>query len=399
MTRTDYENRRKTLMDEAQTLLDESKLDDFKAKTAEVEALDSQYEAEAKEQANLNALSNKKVGGVEKMAVDVGGTIVDSVNVAVSDIYDSDEYKRAFMNYVTKGIAIPAKFMNVDANTKTSDVGAVIPTTTIQKIYEAMERLGMVLPLVTKTSYAGGVTVPTSSVKPVATWVAEGAGSDKQKKAVGSITFAYHKLRCAVSMSYEVANMAYPFFEAQFTQNVADAMVKAKETAIIKGSGSGQPKGILKETAAANVDITEGNHITYATLVAAEGAEEDDAAVWCMTKKTFYSEIVGMVDDNKQPIARVNMGTDGKPEYAILGRRVVIVNPNYMDTFATSVTADSIVAFMYNFSDYIFNSGVGMTVKQYEDNDTDDTIIKAIEVCDGKSVRNTSLVTVTVKNS
>ena len=70
-----------------------------------------------------------------------------------------------------------------------------------------------------------------------------------------------------------------------------------------------------------------------------------------------------------------------------------------MDTFATSVTADSIVAFMYNFSDYIFNSGVGMTVKQYEDNDTDDTIIKAIEVCDGKSVRNTSLVTVTVKNS
>lgn len=399
MTRTDYENRRKALMDEAQTLLDESRLDDFKVKTAEVEALDAQYEAEAKEQANLNALSNKKVGGVEKMAVDVGGTIVDSVNVAVSDIYDSDEYKRAFMNYVTKGIAIPAKFMNVDANTKTSDVGAVIPTTTIQKIYEAMERLGMVLPLVTKTSYAGGVTVPTSSVKPVATWVAEGAGSDKQKKTVGSITFAYHKLRCAVSMSYEVSNMAYPFFEAQFTQNVADAMVKAKETAIIKGSGSGQPKGILKETAAANVDITEGNHITYTTLVAAEGAEEDDAAVWCMTKKTFYSEIVGMVDDNKQPIARVNMGTDGKPEYAILGRRVVIVNPNYMDTFATSVTADSIVAFMYNFSDYIFNSGVGMTVKQYEDNDTDDTIIKAIEVCDGKSVRNTSLVTVTVKNS
>ncbi len=399
MTRTDYENRRKTLMDEAQALLDESKLDEFKAKTAEVEALDAQYEAEAKEQANLNALSNKKVGGVEKMAVDVGGTIVDSVNVAVSDIYDSDEYKRAFMNYVTKGIAIPAKFMNVDANTKTSDVGAVIPTTTIQKIYEAMERLGMVLPLVTKTSYAGGVTVPTSSVKPVATWVAEGAGSDKQKKTVGSITFAYHKLRCAVSMSYEVANMAYPFFEAQFTQNVADAMVKAKETAIIKGSGSGQPKGILKETAAANVDITEGNHITYATLVAAEGAEEDDAAVWCMTKKTFYGEIVGMVDDYKQPIARVNMGTDGKPEYAILGRRVVIVNPNYMDTFATSVTADSVVAFMYNFSDYIFNSGVGMTVKQYEDNNTDDTIIKAIEVCDGKSVRNTSLVTVTVKNS
>ena len=62
----------------------------------------------------------------------------------------------------------------------------------------------------THTSYKGGVTVPTSSAKPTASWVAEGAGSDKQKKALGSITFAYHKLRCAISMSLEVSIVTYP---------------------------------------------------------------------------------------------------------------------------------------------------------------------------------------------
>ena len=37
----------------------------------------------------------------------------------------------------------------------------------------------MILPEVTKTSYAAGITVPTSTTKPVATWVNEGASSDK----------------------------------------------------------------------------------------------------------------------------------------------------------------------------------------------------------------------------
>ena len=255
----------------------------------------------------------------------------------------------------------------------------------------------MILPLVTQTGYKGGLSVPTSNVKPTATWVAEGAGSDRQKVSTGSVTFAYHKLRCAVSMSYETANMSYPMFEAMFVKNVSEAMVKAKEIAIVKGTGSGQPKGVLKETPAANIEIEEGSKITYADLCEAEGEEIDDSAVWCMTKKTYTGQILGMVDADGQPVARTNTGINGKPEYSILGRRVVLVNPDYMDTYAASVEADSIIAFMYNFSDYIFNSGVSMTVKRYYDEDVDDEITKAIEVCDGKSVRNDSLVTVTVK--
>ena len=50
------------------------------------------------------------------------------------------------MNYVLTGKKIPAELTNVDANTKTTDVGSVIPTTTIQKIYEKMEAIGMILP-------------------------------------------------------------------------------------------------------------------------------------------------------------------------------------------------------------------------------------------------------------
>ena len=72
------------------------------------------------------------------------------------NMYDTEEYRKAFMNYVTRGIAIPEKFTNTNANTKTTDVGAVISPTVINQIIEKMETIGMIVPLVTKTAYPAG---------------------------------------------------------------------------------------------------------------------------------------------------------------------------------------------------------------------------------------------------
>lgn len=407
MNNEKYLNDRKALMDAAQTALDAGKMDDFKAKTEEVEALDAKYDAACVAQANLNALNDKanKVQDISNQAVMLnGGTVVDTLNKAAdNDIYDSAEYKNAFMRNVLFNAKLPEKFQNADANTKTSDVGSVIPTTTMQKIVEKMESIGMILPLVTKTSYKGGLAVPTSSVKPVASWVAEGAGSDKQKKTTGSIVFSYYKLRCAISMSLETTVVTYPMFEAQFVQNVADAMVKAEEQSIITGTGTGQPSGILKETVVTgqNVDVAKANSITYADLVAMEAAlpqAYDSNAVWCMTKKTFMGQIIGMVDSQKQPVARVNYGIAGKPEYSIFGRRVVLIG-DYMDSYVAAPAADSIVAFIFDFADYVLNTNQAVTVKRYTDETTEDEIVKAIALVDGKVIDKNSLVTLTKKSA
>lgn len=402
MTKEFYNIQRQKLMDDAQKLLDEGKTAEAQAKMKEVEALDAKFEEEAKIQANLNALAGQKVAAPAAAAqsVDLSG---GAKTPDVLDRYDTDEYKKAFMNYVLTGKKIPAELTNVDANTKTSDVGSVIPTTTIQKIYEKMEAIGMILPRVTHTSYAGGVQVPTSSAKPTASWVAEGEGSDKQKTSTGKIVFAYHKLRCAISMSLEVSIMAYPMFEAQFVRNVANAMVKAKEQAIINGTGSSQPKGILAETAPTgqNIDIAAATTaLTYKDLCKAEAAlpQAYDGAVWFMSKKTFETQIVGMVDNNGQPVARVNYGINGKPVNYILGREVILTG-DYLPAFAESVTADTVFAFMFDPAYYLWNENMGMTVKRYTDEDTDDEVTKAIEIADGACADVNSLVTLTKKKA
>jgi len=395
MNREQYLAKRNELLAQAEGLLNEGKMEGFTAIETEIKNLDASFELVAKAQANINALKGSQVGGENLLGNSALG------NTQEEDKLNTTEYRKAFMNNVLRGTAIPAEFTNVDANTKTSDVGTVIPTTVMEKIIEKLESTGMILPLVTRTAYKGGLSIPTSSVKPVATWVAESAGSDKQKKTTSEITFTYHKLRCAISVSLEVDTMALSVFETTFINNVVEAMVKAQEQAIISGSGIGQPKGILEETVAPgqNVEVAAAGKLAYSTLVDAEAAlplAYENGAVYFMTKKTFMG-FIGMVDDQKQPIARVNYGIGGRPERTLMGRQVIL--NDYMSSNAATVEEDTVIAFLFNPKDYVLNTNYQMTIKKYEDNDTDDMVTKAIMLVDGKVVDKNSLVTVTKKKA
>ena len=325
--------------------------------------------------------------------IDGMGTMTTRTNTAKpvkANIYDSEEYRQAFMNYVCRGERLPKEFRS-DEVTATTDIGALVPPVTLNKIIEKLEAYGMILPLVTRTAYKTGVTIPVSNVKPEATWVAEGAGSDKQKKTLsGTITFSHFKLRCAVAVTLETENMAYSAFETTLVNNVVEAMAKALEKAIISGTGVGQPTGILKEDAkGTKIEVSK---IDYKTLVNAEAElpmEYESGAVWCMTKKTFMA-FIGMTDTNGQPIARVNYGFGGKAERSLLGRTVVLTN--YLENFSDTLEAGKTFAFLYNFADYTLNTNFQVGMKTYEDNDTDDIVRKSIIVCDGKPIIYDSLV-------
>ena len=284
-----------------------------------------------------------------------------------TDIHDTPEYRKAFMAHVIRGTVMPVEY-RANEITATTDVGVVIPTTVLNKIIEKMEATGMILPLVTHTAYKGGKRIPTSSVKPVATWVGEGQGSDKQKKTLGEITFIYHKLRCAVAVTFEVDVIAMSVFETTLINNVVEAMVKALEVAIINGSGMGQPKGILTESPLTK-QVIDVQTPAYDDLIEAEAAlpmANEGGAVWCMSKVTFM-KYYGLKDDNGNPIGREVRGvTSGKPERTLLGRTVVCCD--YIASLDASLTAGTPFGFMFNFKDYVINTNYNMGIKRYEDN-------------------------------
>lgn len=310
------------------------------------------------------------------------------------------EYRKAFMQYVTRGTPIPAELRS-DENTLITDVGSTIPTIVVNQIVEKMETVGIILPLVTRTSYASGIAIPTSNVKPVASWVSEGATSDRQKKTTGTITFSRFKLRCEISMSMEVSALAVSAFETAFAKQVSEAMVKAIENAIISTSdGTTSPKGIFAETPATGQALT-ANTLSYELLCdieAAIPAAYEAGAVHVMTKKTFMG-YVGMVDAQGQPIARVNYGVNGRPDRTLLGRPVIVIEGNdTLKSFSTSMTTGDLFHFVFNFSDYVLNTAYDMGVQRKQDWDTEDMLAKAVMSVDGKVVDKNSLVTVKKKS-
>lgn len=91
------------------------------------------------------------------------------------------------------------------------------------------------------------------------------------------------------------------------------------------------------------------------------------------------------------------MGLTGNRKGHCSGRRVVL--NDYMTSLGSAIAKDTVVAFLFDWSDYMFNTNYNMVVKSYEDNDTEDQVTKAVMICDGKVIDKNSLVTITKKNA
>lgn len=322
------------------------------------------------------------------------------------------EYRKAFQKFMATG-KMEAR---ADATATTADAEAVIPENLVNKILEKYEQLGTIYNMVTKTAFPVGQSIPVDGIKPTATWVGrntsalssstsgEGATSDAQKKTLGAnIVFAHYKLRCEIRYTEEVSTMTLPAFEELFVRQVGEAMLRAQEFAIVEGDGNGMPTGILNGTApdGQKITIADVKALDYAKLCELEAAlpvEYESTAKWCMTKKTFMS-FMAMTDSNKQPIARVNYGISGKVERTLLGREVVIyipqTNSKLKTLSATSATGD-VVAFMFDFADYVLNTNYDLGIQHARDWDNEDHKTKAVLACDGKVIDNGSLVTLAI---
>ena len=396
-----YNQKREALMAKAKALLDEGNVgDDYQAVLTDVENLDTTYDAANNARANLEALSGIRPAiNLADLSVPVqNGVVIEHLGDAPEgddEPLNSVEYRRAFMNHVVTGAPIPSKFKNASENTYTTDVETVIPPITINRIIEKMETIGMILPLVTRTSYKAGINIPTSSVKPVATWVAEGAGSERQKKTTGKISLVNHKLRCEISVTMETHVMAMEIFEARFTAQVAEAMVKAIESKILSGdTGTASPRGIMAEIPETGQALVSDT-LDYQLLIDAEAAlpqAYEGGACYFMSKKTFLT-YMAMVDDNGQPIARVTYGIGGSPERTLLGRSVVLTG-DYLPSFGTSLTDGEIFALLFKPSDYMLNTVYDMGIQRKQDWDTEDMLTKAVMSVDGRVIDKGSLVTI-----
>ena len=368
-----------------------SDIADINEQIADLDAADARGAADP---VAAPAATGAPVAGVAGPAA--GGTLTQGHNpiarfgtpapAPVVDAYDTQEYRTAFMNYVCRGVEIPAE---VRATT-TSDASTVIPTTIMNEIIQKMDAYGNIWNKVRKINVQGGVEIPILSIKPAAQWITETQASPDKKIQVNTkITFSYYGLECKVAQTILVNVVSLTMFENLFSTLVVEAMIRALEEAIINGSGVGQPTGITVDSRvpAANViTMTEAQFTKWAEWkkrVFAKMAKAYRSGVFIMSQATFDAYIDGMVDTVGQPIGRVNYGiTDGET-YRFGGKTVETVENTLVKDFDTAEAGD-VVAIFANLNDYVVNTNMQITTTRWIDNDANEIKNKAMMICDGK---------------
>ena len=307
------------------------------------------------------------------------------------DPHDTTEYRTAFMNFVCRGVPIPAE-LRTDAVTTTTDASAVIPTTILNEITKEIKSYGALYEAVRKLNVQGGVQIPILSLKPTASWIGETTDSDDQKiQANTSVSFSYFGLECKIAQTLLASVTTLDMFQQLFVPLATEAMAKALDAAIMNGTGSNQPTGVTVDSrvpTANKVTLTPTEFKSWADWkkkVFGKMSKSHRNGNFYMAQSTFDGYIDGMVDSVGQPIGRVNYGIDGAENYRFGGKSVVTVEDNIVKPYDTASTGD-VVAVFFDPKDYVINSNLEMTVAKWTDHNTNTIKNQLMMICDGKLV-------------
>lgn len=323
--------------------------------------------------------------------------------------YESMEYRQAFMAYVQRGTAIPAELISrcnefrnslpaeqrAGVAITSNDTGAAIPLTVMRDVINTVrKRYGNLYNAVRKTSIPGGVEYPIGALQASFKWISEDTVSPRQKTdALGKVQFAYHTAEIRLAQTFLSQLLTVTDFETKLVEVIAVAYLKAMDTAIVKGSGVGQPLGILNDARVTNsislsaADMSDWQAWRKKFFAKLPLGYRDGQFIFALSTVESYLET--MADANGNPIFRqatgleVNDGDARDPNGRFFGRRISLVEPDILPDFNTA-SANDIIGIFWQPEEYAVNENFGFTMRRYFDEETNEWVDKALVVVDGK---------------
>jgi len=203
---------------------------------------------------------------------------------------DSVEYREAWLKNLM------GQELDVEERAAVTGQSAVIPTQTLNKIVEKIEKN----PLIGKVDLMqipGYVRIPIYSTNNNATWT---YNSTDSADAFTYIDLQPYQLIKTIEIKADMRAMSIPAFESYIVKAIANRIETGLHKAFICGGGSAssEPEGILTTVATAAGTFTKAA-ATKADLLKIMGSldsEYQDGAIWMMPSKVFYSEACAIAD-------------------------------------------------------------------------------------------------------
>lgn len=272
----------------------------------DIEEIRSVKEAFAKQEERMSLVKNVETVEVEARA-----------NEAVKDVYDTPEYRQAWVDAIRTGDETNLRAMT----TGTSNVP--VPTIWQSYVETAWYNYGKFSRLVNKSYIQGYLSIPLETAADDAVIHTEGAEAPAEE----SITLGLVELKPAmikkwISMTDELMAMTADDFMRYLADELVYRVVLKLDNGIINGAVDSNGKGIvgivnntntLSDTAALSFNVVNEMIADLVTF---------DNLTLAINPKTFFKNFMGLTDLQGRPIYQVATDNAGKPQYYVNGVRV-----------------------------------------------------------------------------
>ena len=310
---------------EIRTLLESGEKVDLDKINEELKTLETE---ETELRKRLEVAKGIQAGTVQTRTVAVMSHVAATPKTA-EELVASPEYRSAYLRWLQGRDLTDAEQRAL--TTAAGSAGPAVPTQTLNMVIDKMRQTSALFPRVNVSYVPGNLSIVVANAKNAATWKQqEGQDGTPADDTVVNVTLTGYELIKLVEISAAAQAMTIDAFEAYIANEIGRQMAIAVENAILNGSGSGEPTGILSPSGIvwdANNSTTwdaTGN-VDYDHLVdglALLPTMYHNNAVFVMNRKMLFGGIRKIKTSDKQPIFAYN--PQDRAAMTILGYPVIL---------------------------------------------------------------------------
>jgi HK97 family phage major capsid protein len=237
-------------------------------------------------------------------------------------VQEQPEYRNAFWQYLsTRSLSdLDVEEHRALSKGTTTAGGFLVPTDFYDQLIRALRFMGNMASLATEvvTDSGDSIQVPANTAHGTAAWLAEAGSYSPSDETFAQVTLGANKATSKIIVSEELLQDSAFDLDSFLAREFGERIGVLENTAYIKGSGTGQPQGLLSSNTASNITtvtaaVGNATAFSYSALVTAifslPKQYRDNASF--IVNDAAARNLYLMVDTQNRPLWNVNMATTG----------------------------------------------------------------------------------------
>lgn len=278
---------------------------------------------------------------------------------------ETREYRNAWVKNIV------GRDLDAEERAALTSAGAVIPTMTVNAIWDRLVKPAELLGRVDVTQFPSYVRFPKATTVNAATAQAVGGTINESSDVVGYADLVPNEYVKLLTVGADIDHMAIDAIHDWIVNNLTDSIRYAINKDILVGTGTNSLKGITASVSASSTALTAAGVTKkdLMTIMAALGAQYHAGAVWIMTPGLFYGEVMQITSLNDYII---NEGF----QYRLFGHDVILMSEALVSSKETIFFGDP--------KAYKVNIFKALEVKPFETATTTNLQFRGATLADGE---------------